>query len=529
MAANPAATSDAASFTGVNPQMIVALTQLLPSLFGSRTNTTQNVQSAISPQASAMTDSVMAALLPQITGTQQADNVVQNILTRAMQQAPGVLAGANQGGYNSSVGRLLMQDLIARATGEASGAVLQSQQQAAGTAASLAAATQQNTRQQSQTTAQRNAGQGRNVLGTAASGMLIRRAERALEEAMRRSGRGVSGSSIAASGAGMGTLPASAFSALGSGGPVASAFGPILGGASGLGATFASGFDPGMFSLNSALGLDATGGGEFSSFMSGFTGDALAADVGTLSGVDGVFSGGDLLDDFSGVGASLAGDFAGNAAAGAVLSGVDGVFSGMDLLDFSSFGTDAASAMAGEATFGVGVPYLTLARVGSNLVAESDIPILSDFAAPVADLTNAATAFVGDAVDTAGGFFDVLDPVSEAVGTVVCTHMYSTGMINEFEYQHTVVARKSMPEMIRSGYRYWAIPLVKHMEQNPLSLRSRITHALARGYIKKLVDHKHNAKSLLVYGVGIPLCWSIGLVLRVLGKTVPRNRAEAGV
>lgn len=526
MAVNPAATSDAAQFTGVNPQMIVALTQLLPSLFGSRTNTTQSVQSAISPQASGMTDSVMAALLPQITGTSQADAVVQNILTKAMQQAPGILAGANQGGYNSSISRLLMQDLIARATGEASGAVLQSQQQAAQTAASLAAATQQNTRQQTQQTRQQTPGQGGNVLKSLATGMALRRGEKLLEETLRRSGRGVTGSSIAASSANLSSLPAAMFSSLGSAGPVASAFGPIVGGTSPFGATVAAGFEPSMFSLNSALGLDLAAGGDMSSVFSSLAGDAasgLAGDA-ALSGVDGVYSGADLLD-FSSFGSDVGVD----AATGFALDAGAGLLGdyGADMFA-ESFLTDAGATLASDAAFSVGVPYFTLARLGSNALVNSDIPVLSDVAQPVADVTNFISEGVGDVVGSVGeAISDAGSAVGDAVGTVICTHMYDYGMITEFQYLHTVAARSAMPDVIRNGYRYWAIPLVKHMEQRPFSIRSRITYALARGYIEKLVAHKHNAKSLFVYGVGVPLCWSIGTALRLLGKTVPRNRAEA--
>ena len=122
--AQAAGNAENANFTGVNPQMLQALSSLLPMLFGSKTNINSSASSSISPQASGYTDSILSQLIPQITGTQQSDAVVGNILTRAQQNIPGLISGVSQGGYNSTTQQLLLNDLLARATGESASAVL---------------------------------------------------------------------------------------------------------------------------------------------------------------------------------------------------------------------------------------------------------------------------------------------------------------------------------------------------------------------------------------------------------------------
>lgn len=135
---------------------------VLGALFGSSTTT------RTTDQANAYTQQLLSALMPQITGTAQADAVVQNILDRARIGFAPVLGAERQAGlYNSSTRQLMANDAMGRAVGESAGAVLQSQQQAASTAAGLTNEFMRNNRTAAVPSAFSSQG-GRNALNLAA-------------------------------------------------------------------------------------------------------------------------------------------------------------------------------------------------------------------------------------------------------------------------------------------------------------------------------------------------------------------------
>lgn len=109
------------------------ISKLLPIFTGSGT-TTENTSGGsssvgtISADAMSTLKSLLGSIMPGISDTSASDTVVNNIITRAQQAFAPVLASQKAAGlYNSSTVNLLGQEAIARATGEASSAVLQKQ------------------------------------------------------------------------------------------------------------------------------------------------------------------------------------------------------------------------------------------------------------------------------------------------------------------------------------------------------------------------------------------------------------------
>lgn len=478
--AQVARNAENANFTGVNPQMLQALSSLLPMLFGSKTNVNSSASSSISPQASGYTDSILSQLIPQITGTQQSDAVVGNILTRAQQNIPGLISGVSQGGYNSTTQRLLLNDLLARATGESASAVLNSQQQAAQTAAQLTGQTQANTATRNQTQTQRTQGQGLNAGSVLTALSLAQR----LREQQRRSagtarGAGAPGNAISASRLALGSLPGSSFADSGMT-TLSGAFGPpvgpsgftslfspqaadMLGFGSGVGsfqgssfADFApsfADFAPG-FSLGADGAFSGMDGLDFASFGGDVGADALSG-----FGADGVFSGMDALDfaSFGGdaVGAyagdfalDAAGAFGGDFALDAAGYGFDfaglgadalGTFGGDFALDAAGYGFDAATGLGMDAAAGIGFPYITAIRLGSQLLEGSDIPIVD----PLAGVINDA-------------FGEVYGAVGSAVGTYICTALVKLGEIDKKLLIAGADDSEKLSPTVRAGYDYWA-------------------------------------------------------------------------
>lgn len=114
------------------------LANLIPMFAGSGTET----KTETSPGAAGANDdihSLLATILPQITGTAETDAVVQNIMARSAQAfAPISFQGNNASGlYNNSAVTALAGEARARATGEAATAVLGHQTDAAKIAAQL--------------------------------------------------------------------------------------------------------------------------------------------------------------------------------------------------------------------------------------------------------------------------------------------------------------------------------------------------------------------------------------------------------
>lgn len=94
--------------------------------------------SAPSSDSIANSNAVLNAIMPNVQGTAQTDAVVNNILQRAAQAfAPNLAEPHAAGTYNTTVLKQLTDEAKARATGEASKAVLDAQQEAAKTAAGI--------------------------------------------------------------------------------------------------------------------------------------------------------------------------------------------------------------------------------------------------------------------------------------------------------------------------------------------------------------------------------------------------------
>lgn len=495
---------DMAQFAGVNPQLIAALGQLMPTLFGTRKGTAETVTSALSPQAAGHTEAILAQLLPQITGTAHADRVVQNLFTRAQQQMPGILTQLNQGGYNSTIGQLMIQELMARAIGESSAAVLQSQQQAAQTAAQLTAATQANTRTQARNVAERTQGQAA-PLGTALAALsLIQQGRRVLggqggrggEDERRRAPTGRIPGGLAGMGAASpsiaNALPANLIESLVFANPAnilstaGAAAGPIS----------SVVFNP-VAAPSVGMGLELLGGGL--NFLSDFgigSGLGAAADFGLGS-----------LADF-GFGAASAAPASAFAPAAFDFASVFG----------GEFVDDAIGAVAGQAgvDFGLGslIPYAGPAITAINLLADPiedlDIPLISNVAGAAGDVvrgfTGGISGFVGD----------VFDGVGSLVGTHICTALYKMGEMTPAIYRAGLRNSVQLDPVVKHGYQLWA----KQFADNMMQKRGwRLFIAkLLMGARAKYIAHKYyprqfketSALGYLVDCIGRAVCKQIG-------------------
>lgn len=112
--------------------------------------------------------------------------------------------------------------------------------------------------------------------------------------------------------------------------------------------------------------------------------------------------------------------------------------------------------------------------------------------------------------DTSGGDF------SGGGGTpVICTQLFSMGIMSANLYQGEGEHAKNIPNVIRRGYHFWAVPFVRGMRKNQLLFKLGKTLGLSWA---QYAAHKANPDKFapnylgtFINAIGIPICAALGL------------------
>lgn len=145
---------------------------------------------------------------------------------------------------------------------------------------------------------------------------------------------------------------------------------------------------------------------------------------------------------------------------------------------------------------------------------------IGDFSGiPIGSLFSAASGDVEGALQTGAGFWagEMMLPgiggpigslVGSLMGSVVCTHLYSVGLMTPALYCADVqYARDHMNPITLRGYRSWGVPLVRLMRKYPTLTRMIAPLAVARA--REVTGFQRNFLGKLVRIGEIP-CWVLG-------------------
>jgi hypothetical protein len=113
--------------------------------------------------------------------------------------------------------------------------------------------------------------------------------------------------------------------------------------------------------------------------------------------------------------------------------------------------------------------------------------------------------------DTSGGDFS-----GGGGGTpVICTQLFSMGIMSANLYQGEGEHAKNIPNVIRRGYHFWAVPFVRGMRKNQLLFKLGKTLGLSWA---QYAAHKANPDKFapnylgtFINAIGIPICAALGL------------------
>jgi hypothetical protein len=114
--------------------------------------------------------------------------------------------------------------------------------------------------------------------------------------------------------------------------------------------------------------------------------------------------------------------------------------------------------------------------------------------------------------DTSGGDFSGGDGGGSPV---ICTQLFSMGIMSANLYQGEGEHAKNIPNVIRRGYHFWAVPFVRGMRKNQLLFKLGKTLGLSWA---QYAAHKANPDKFapnylgtFINAIGIPICAALGL------------------
>ncbi len=215
---------------------------------------------------------------------------------------------------------------------------------------------------------------------------------------------------------------------------------------------------------------------------------------------------------------NVASSAVGSTAADFFSSGSDSLFGGIDFLGdagagFPVFGT-ASKLLSGE-------PEDALASGAGYLLGNSILPGVGGIIGSLATEILPIDDIFGGIEDVASGLFGGIGDVIGGLfgGSVVCTELYSQGLMSKYYYTVDVLyARKFMEERTLNGYRYWGIPLVKLMRKSPLVTKIVAWFAVARAHyvVSQFSDGFYQEKlarrGYWINKIGVPICNLIAAV-----------------
>jgi hypothetical protein len=98
---------------------------------------------------------------------------------------------------------------------------------------------------------------------------------------------------------------------------------------------------------------------------------------------------------------------------------------------------------------------------------------------------------------------------------VICTQLFSMGIMSANLYQGEGEHAKNIPNVIRRGYHFWAVPFVRGMRKNQLLFKLGKTLGLSWA---QYAAHKANPDKFapnylgtFINAIGIPICAALGL------------------
>ena len=112
--------------------------------------------------------------------------------------------------------------------------------------------------------------------------------------------------------------------------------------------------------------------------------------------------------------------------------------------------------------------------------------------------------------DTSGG-----DVSGDPGSPVICTQLFSMGIMSANLYQGEGEHAKNIPNVIRRGYHFWAVPFVRGMRKNQLLFKLGKTFGLSWA---QYAAHKANPDKFepnylgtVINAIGVPICAALGL------------------
>jgi hypothetical protein len=506
----------------VDAAQIVA--SLAPSLLGAgrkteRSGTTENLSA---------NDAVLASVMGDINDPNVMRGVVDNIMTRAAQAfAPAYASEKSAGLYNSNVTSMLRDEYAARATGEASAAVLQHRSQAQQTAAAAAKTQAEGTKETVNYTSQKPAIPGAATAMTSAAllgASLMKFAPAALS--MLGLGGGSGGGGSANEGAGTqeerdaantsedmiarrrrgkpqvpqedANVPENPVDQVTGGNDPLEQIGAEAGQA------FPEASVPTVEEILNPGGAAATAGATARGVAEaggGFGGDAttFGANIGEGGG-----DGFGLID----TGVQAAGvianavtqDFANravNSVANPILNGVDIGGGG----DFPDEGGDAVDT---------GVPIIDGAGNGVNdtvndLTSGNVQDIIPDVVTNVGGVISDAVGDIGDAV---GGILD----------SIICTELYRQGKLNKHHYFAAAIEFYGYWAYGKRGYYLWSRACVRYLRAHPDSWFSTLLALVFRVRNKQVAYHRGvkgtrwTLSGLVLHRGMYAVCWVLAIL-----------------
>lgn len=421
-----------------NAGQLLTLSKVLQGLMSERTTATSTVAPGVLEALMGITNEYSKS-----SAVTDANAMFAAALQKAaMEFAPILGQERAAGAYKSSGVRQLGEQAQVAAAGEAARAVLQAVAQYGGIASNAAGNAASATRSQTTSTSRRpDPGSILTQAGTIAALQLLRGKKPKTGAAATAAKTGVNAGLNKGISALFGTSEAAAAGLAGG----VDIFGP---------ATAVTGlYDPTALGLSQVFGggsVDLAGLADaLPSIVSNVPYDFLTSPVGDLAAE----SLGGIVGDF----ASSAGiDFATSAASSAVAEGLVGD----PFID--AFVGDSLGAAA---DIGIGIPYVTLARLGADALGIKEVGQVLD------GVTEGVTSFVEDVgggiVDAVGGIFDAIGRIS-----VICTWLYVRGLMSKQLYVMSSQAFKEYQTrgLPVEGYYFWAFPYIRLMGRSPLAV-----------------------------------------------------------
>lgn len=107
--------------------------------------------------------------------------------------------------------------------------------------------------------------------------------------------------------------------------------------------------------------------------------------------------------------------------------------------------------------------------------------------------------------------------------SIICTHLYNSKQMSAHLYYLSARDFLGYPEHVRTGYYYWAIPVLEHMRRNPVSIKTKfyswLLQSRCRGVVGDTPVDKVRWYDKSVARITYSICW-------LLGKTVARKPVQ---